>query len=87
MIHARKDYNRFQDPENKIGKDEPVILFRAQDKHFIEVLYNYIKLVESDPDHSVAIPIALYRHIQGARRWQEIHGSKKPDMDMNDIRY
>lgn len=31
MIHARDDYNRIQDPENKIGDDEPVFLIRAQD--------------------------------------------------------
>lgn len=29
MIHARDDYNRIQDPENKIGKDEPVLLIRG----------------------------------------------------------
>jgi hypothetical protein len=33
MKHARKDYNkRVQDSENKIPKDEPVFLLRAQDK-------------------------------------------------------
>lgn len=31
MLHARPDYNRIQDPENKIGEDEPVFLLRAQD--------------------------------------------------------
>ncbi len=31
MIHARNDYNRIQDPENKIPEDEPVFLIRAQD--------------------------------------------------------
>ena len=46
MIHARKDYNRFQDPKNKIGKDEPVLLFRAQDVHFIKVLQYYLDRLE-----------------------------------------
>lgn len=32
MLHAREDYNRFQDPLNKIPEDEPVFLLRAQDK-------------------------------------------------------
>ena len=32
MLHARKDYNRIQDPENKIPEDEPVFLLRAQDR-------------------------------------------------------
>jgi len=31
MIHARKDYERIQDPEKKIPDDEPVFLVRAQD--------------------------------------------------------
>jgi hypothetical protein len=31
MLHARADYNRIQDPENKIPANEPVFLLRAQD--------------------------------------------------------
>ena len=31
MKHARDDYARIQDPENKIPDDEPVFLLRAQD--------------------------------------------------------
>lgn len=31
MKHARADYNRIQDPEGKIGEDEPVFLLRAKD--------------------------------------------------------
>lgn len=31
MKHARKDYDRIQDPENKIPTDEPVFLLRGQD--------------------------------------------------------
>ena len=32
MKHARSDYNRIQDPANKIPADEPVFLLRGQDK-------------------------------------------------------
>lgn len=32
MIHARPDYQRFQDPNGKIPEDEPVFLLRGQDK-------------------------------------------------------
>ena len=32
MKHARDDYNRIQDPENKIPEDEPVFLIRGQDE-------------------------------------------------------
>ena len=31
MKHARRDYNRIQDPAGKIPVDEPVFLLRAQD--------------------------------------------------------
>lgn len=31
MKHARKDYNRIQDPESIIPFDEPVFLVRGQD--------------------------------------------------------
>lgn len=31
MKHARPDYNRIQDPDNKIPEDEPVFLIRGQD--------------------------------------------------------
>lgn len=45
MIHARRDYNRIQDPAEKIPKDEPVFLFRAQDKHAAQVLRYYAELL------------------------------------------
>ena len=31
MRHLRKDYERFTDPEGKIGEDEPVFIIRAKD--------------------------------------------------------
>lgn len=37
MLHARKDYDRIQDPDNHIPADEPVFLVRAQDPLFGEV--------------------------------------------------
>ena len=44
MIHARKDYNRIQDPENKIPGDEPVFLLRAQDQVAAEVVRIWVVL-------------------------------------------
>lgn len=38
MLHARKDYDRFQDPEGKIPINEPVFLLRAQDAVAVEVV-------------------------------------------------
>lgn len=48
MKHARADYNRFQDPEGKIPADEPVMLFRGQDKHAATIVRHYARLVEVD---------------------------------------
>ena len=44
MIHTRKDYDRIQDPENKIPEDEPVFLLRAQDQIAAEVVRYWEKL-------------------------------------------
>ena len=41
MIHARLDYMRIQDPENKIPQDEPVFLIRGQDKIGATVVFIY----------------------------------------------
>jgi len=41
MKHARQDYNRIQDPENKIPMDEPVFLLRGQDRYAEEALEYY----------------------------------------------
>lgn len=44
MIHARNDYQRIQDPENKIPADEPVFLLRAQDETAAAVVRYWVKL-------------------------------------------
>ena len=53
MIHARKDYQRIQDPlaasdkGKGIPKDEPVFLTRAQDPLFITMLTIYAALAKA----------------------------------------
>lgn len=47
MLHARKDYNRIQDPENKIPEDEPVFLLRGQDQVAADVVRYWAYLHES----------------------------------------
>lgn len=49
MKHAREDYNRIQDPEKLIPEDEPVLLFRAQDKYATKALRAYVKAIKADP--------------------------------------
>ncbi len=56
MLHAREDYNRIQDPLNKIPEDEPVMLFRAQDTYARAALSSYVETIRNDPN---ATPEAL----------------------------
>jgi len=46
MKHAREDYNRIQDPENKIPEDEPVFLLRGQDRFAAGIVREYGNLVK-----------------------------------------
>lgn len=53
MRHAREDYQRIQDPAGLIPENEPVFLFRAQDKFTSTILTIYANLVEAasgDPE-------------------------------------
>lgn len=68
MLHARSDYAEIQDPRGIIPEDEPVMLFRAQDKHFLAVLDFYAKLVEGD-DPASEIPVLVRRHMTLAANW------------------
>ena len=90
MIHARPDYQRFQDPaldnvqllaegSHPIAIDEPVILFRAQDKHFVDVLTAYKELIKLNGNADQLILDQLDAHIELALHWQEVNGCKDPD--------
>lgn len=76
MLHARSDYDRIQDPAGKIPADEPVLLFRAQDKHFVAVALFYAMLVEQD-DGNPAIVEAVMAQLARGRAWPV---RKAPDM-------
>lgn len=120
MIHARADYNRFQEPTdliiiiknllnklydcdgitseeefkinqelNKyktlskgstlIAEDEPVMLFRAKDKHFVNVIGFYrddVMTAEGDPK----IIEAIDEFIPKVKQWQRDNGTSFPDI-------
>lgn len=76
MKHARADYDRIQDPAGLIPKDEPVMLFRAQDKHFDRVLRFYRDIVIAD-NGDPKIVEAVDRHLALADAWPV---RKRPDM-------
>ena len=72
MLHARKDYQRIQDPLNAkdkgIPKDEPVFLLRAQDPLFIPMLNLYMQLATLiNCDARLIQTIRV--HVELARLW------------------
>lgn len=76
MKHARPDYDRIQDPAGLIPEDEPVFLFRAQDKHTARVLAYYVRLVEGDGGDQKIVDATL-AHIERVEAWPK---KKQPDM-------
>lgn len=78
MIHAREDYNRIQDPENKIGQDEPVFLLRATDKCTPKTILFWADLCEKAGNKEMAD--VARDHVSKMLTWQKENGSKLPDL-------
>jgi len=79
MKHAREDYNRIQDPENKIGEDEPVFLLRAQDVSAPDTLRFWAeenKRRGGDP----ALSAMAHVHANEMALWQIQNGFKPADL-------
>lgn len=69
MKHARTDYARIQDPENKIPADEPVFLLRAQDRTAAQVVRYWATLNATLPDRDPhAIQLAM-EHADRMSKW------------------
>lgn len=79
MKHARKDYNRIQDPENKIPEDEPVFLIRGQDNMGPKLLLKWasmLRLQKGDPKMARMVE----DHAQEMIEWQKHIKVKRPDL-------
>lgn len=79
MKHIRQDYQDAfpTDPRGKIAEDEPVMLFRAQDRWAPVVLTTYARLVHAEnPELAELAMKQAGKMIQ----WQAVHGKKTPDM-------
>ena len=75
MKHAREDYNRIQDPANKIPMDEPVFLIRAQDVCAPQVVAYWCEQAKSagaDP----SIINAAKAQVKVMIDWQMTHRNK-----------
>ena len=85
MLHARKDYQRIQDPENKIGEEEPVFLVRAKDRFAVNAMrawYYAAKTEALTTDNKSLLKMAdlIGNHINDTINWQHENGCRIPDM-------
>ena len=79
MKHARKDYDRIQDPAGLIPQDEPVFLIRGQDEVGPEVLRCWATLAElAGADREIISKVM--DHAEAMERWQIQHRRKIPDL-------
>lgn len=79
MIHARQDYQRIQDPDNKIPMNEPVFLLRGQDILAPEVIAFWNMLYKrrgGDPN----VVKLVEAHIEKIEEYQKINPIKLADI-------
>ena len=79
MIHAREDYNRIQDPEDKIAQDEPVFLLRAKDRTAPDAVMCWARMQELIGGDQKLADLA-YAHAEKMREWQAANGCKTADL-------
>ncbi len=84
MRHARKDYDRIQDPAHLIPEDEPVFLIRGQDLVAPLVVREWAKLARL-AGASNEIVQAAYRQAEAMIEWQDSHKRKVPDMPHREV--
>jgi len=80
MRHARQDYNRIQDPHGLIPEDEPVMLFRGQDKFLPGVLNYYASAIEVDATADPEVAKKVRAWIEVVECWQDEVTRKSPDL-------
>lgn len=99
MIHARKDYDRIQDPgladpslissgSSPIAEDEPVFIVRAKDISAPETVRAWARL-NLDNHGDPALSGLAFRHALLMEQWQAQNGSKTadaPDSVFEDLR-
>jgi hypothetical protein len=84
MIHARKDYDRIQDPAGLIPEDEPVFLIRGKDKVAAMTVEKWADFAECE-GASAQIVATARKHANAIRAYQAMRGSQVPDMPEHDI--
>lgn len=79
MIHARKDYDRIQDPARIIPADEPVFLLRGQDRCAIGAIETWCRQAEILGVEQSMIDAAR-EHAKLMEIWQKEKFRRVPDM-------
>lgn len=79
MKHARRDYDRIQDPEHKIPEEEPVFLLRGQDKLAPDLIRQWALQLLSKGGSGVMAEMAM-KHADKMEAWQTRYGAKVPDL-------
>jgi hypothetical protein len=79
MKHARKDYDRIQDPAGLIPEDEPVFLLRGQDMLAPTILRKWANML-MDNDGDTDMVERAYKQADKMEEWQRKHVSKLPDL-------
>lgn len=79
MKHARKDYDRIQDPWGNIPEDEPVFLLRGQDKFAPELLLRWAAKLRLDGGEAEMAEM-VEDHAQSMLNWQKYNAKKLPDL-------
>ena len=83
MKHARKDYDRIQDPSGHIPEDEPVFLLRGQDILAPPLLRKWADtLLENEGSEEMAEMV--YNQATAMEEWQEEFAAKLPDLPFDD---
>jgi hypothetical protein len=71
-------YGRVTTERGSIGWDEPVIIFRAQDRFMLKVLKFYRWLIEIGTGSTIMLDL-LDRQANNVKAWQVTHDTKIPD--------
>jgi hypothetical protein len=79
MLHARRDYQRIQDPSGKIPNEEPVFLLRGQDACAQETMQAWT-IAAKRRNVSQEMIDAVQVHIGKVYAWQADHKIKVPDL-------
>ena len=79
MKHARKDYDRIQDPDELIPDDEPVFLLRGQDVLAPELLRHWAVQLLLNGGSGVMAEMVIW-HAREMEDWQKEHKQKLPDL-------